>query len=146
VIQPRSFGSVLKSPCFASRATQRCIPFLQKNVARLGPGVEIEKSFVGREGATVNLTSAQDLGSNACLVEAADSQGSVKLRSLRTILADHPHFAASKLLKTDTEGFDFDILRQSIDLFNKRSRLFSLSTIPIFGRMIRAQGLQPSMH
>ena len=94
-------------------------PLLAENVARLGPGVEIEKSFVGREGATVNLTSAQDLGSNACLVEAVDSQGSVKLRSLRTILADHPHFAASKLLKTDTEGFDFDILTQSLEFIQQ---------------------------
>ena len=94
-------------------------PLLAENVARLGPGVEIEKSFVGREGATVNLTSAQDLGSNACLVEAVDSQGSVKLRSLRTILADHPDFAASKLLKTDTEGFDFDILTQSLEFIQQ---------------------------
>jgi len=107
-------------------------PLLAENVARLGPGVEIEKSFVGREGATVNLTSAQDLGSNACLVEAADSQGSVKLRSLRTILADHPHFAASKLLKTDTEGFDFDILRQSIEFIQQAKPVVFLEYDPHF--------------
>jgi FkbM family methyltransferase len=91
------------------------LPLLSENVARLGPGVEMEESFVGLDGAAVNLNFAHDLGSNACLVEAADAQGPTKLRSLRAILTDHPEFARSKLLKIDTEGFDFDIIRQSLE-------------------------------
>ena len=48
-------------------------------------------------------------------------KGGSRLRSLQNILKDHPDFALAKLLKTDTEGFDFDILRQSLD-FVRRSK------------------------
>jgi len=91
------------------------LPLLTENVSRLGPGVVIEPSFVGPDGMAVNLSSANDLGRNTRLVGAIDAQGSVKLRSLQTILNDHPEFGKAKLLKTDTEGFDFDILRQSLE-------------------------------
>jgi FkbM family methyltransferase len=95
------------------------LPFLTENVTRLGPGVKIERSFVGAAGTVVNLVAADDLGRNTCLVEAIDPQGSVKLRSLQAILADHPEFISSKLLKSDTEGFDFDILKHSIEFITK---------------------------
>jgi FkbM family methyltransferase len=95
------------------------LPLLKENVAQLGAGVVIEPSFVGPDGSAVDLASTTDLGRNASLVRATDPQGSVKLRSLRTILANRPDFAHSKLLKTDTEGFDFDIIRQSIELIQR---------------------------
>ena len=95
------------------------LPFLTENVARLGPEVKIEKSFVGPDGIAVILNSAHDLGNNACLVEAVDAQGSVRLRSLQAILTDYPEFESAKLLKIDTEGFDFDILRQSLEFIQK---------------------------
>ena len=95
------------------------LPILAENVSRLGPDIEIEASFVGSDGKAVNLNSADDLGRNASLVGAVHSEGSVKLRSLNAILADHPAFCNAKLLKTDTEGFDFDIIRQSIEVIQK---------------------------
>jgi FkbM family methyltransferase len=95
------------------------LPILTENAIRLGPGVTIEPSFVGEDGKAVNLNSADDLGRNACLVKAMDPQGSVRLRSLRSILTDYPAFCSAKLLKTDTEGFDFDIIRQSLDFIQQ---------------------------
>jgi FkbM family methyltransferase len=95
------------------------LPILTENVARLGPGIVIEPSFVGPEGKAVNLNLADDLGRNASLVGAVDPRGSVKLRSLRAILADHPQFCSAKLLKTDAEGFDFDIVRQSLEFIQQ---------------------------
>jgi FkbM family methyltransferase len=95
------------------------LSILLENAARLGTGVEIEQSFVGPDGMAVDLGLAHDLGNNAHLVGATDAGGQIKLRSLRAILADHPNFARSKLLKTDTEGFDFDILRQSLDFLQQ---------------------------
>jgi FkbM family methyltransferase len=95
------------------------LPVLKENVARLGPGVVIEPSFVGPDGKTANLDLADDLGRNASLVQAIDAGGSVKLRELRAILADHPEFGGAKLLKTDTEGFDFDIIRQSLEFIQQ---------------------------
>lgn len=97
------------------------LPILTENAGRLGPGVIIDPSFVGAQGKAVNLNSANDVGRNASLVRAIDPRGSVKLRSLRDILADHPQFCSAKLLKADTEGFDFDILKQSLE-FIQQSR------------------------
>jgi len=97
------------------------LPILAENVTRLGPGVVVEPSFVGKDGDAVSLDLADEVGSNASLVKAIDSRGSVRLRSLRAILGDHPLFKSAKLLKIDTEGFDFDIIRESID-FIERSK------------------------
>lgn len=91
------------------------LSILTENIARLGQGVIMEPSFVGQDGGAVNLSSTDDLGRNACLVQAMDLQGAVKLRSLRSILSDHPEFRGAKLLKTDTEGFDFEIIMQSLE-------------------------------
>jgi FkbM family methyltransferase len=95
------------------------LPILAENVSRFGPEVVIEPSFVGSDGKAVNLNSADDLGGNASLIGATHSKGSIKLRSLNAILADHPAFCNAKLLKTDTEGFDFDIIRQSMEFIQK---------------------------
>jgi FkbM family methyltransferase len=108
------------------------LPILAENAARLGPDVVIEPSFVGPEGAAVNLQSATDLGRNASLVNAADSRGPIKLRTLAAILADHPEFRSAKLLKTDTEGFDFDILRQSLDFIEQSKPLIHFEYDPHF--------------
>lgn len=95
------------------------LPVLTENVAKLGSEIVIEPSFVGPEDKVISLNSTDDLGRNACLVDALDPSGSVSLRSLGAILADHPEFCTSKLLKTDTEGFDFDIIRQSMDFIRQ---------------------------
>ncbi len=108
------------------------LPVLTENVARLGPGVIIEPSFVGPDGKAVNLNSADDLGRNACLVQAIDHRGSVKLRSLRAILTDHPEFGSAKLLKTDTEGFDFDIIGQSLEFIQQAKPVIFFEYNPHF--------------
>jgi len=95
------------------------LPFLRENAARLGAGITIEESFVGPDGKSVDLNSAHDLGRNACLVQATDSQSSIGLHSLQSILDSHPAFLSSKLLKSDTEGFDFSILQSSLDFLGQ---------------------------
>jgi len=97
------------------------LPILTENVARMGPGVVIKPSLVGPDAKYGNLELTDDVGCNASLVRALAPNGSVKLRSLAAILADHPEFSSAKLMKTDAEGFDFDILRQSLE-FIKQSR------------------------
>jgi FkbM family methyltransferase len=91
------------------------LPILMENTQRLGADVVIEPSFVGSEGQTADPYLIDDAARNASLVEATKKGGSIKLRSLRDVLKKHPAFSRAKLLKTDTEGFDFDILRESLD-------------------------------
>jgi FkbM family methyltransferase len=91
-------------------------PILMENARILGPGISIERSFVGPDGQAIEPGTIDDLGHNASLVPAAKDGGAIKLRGLRSILNDHPEFFRAKLLKTDIEGYDFDVLRQSIDV------------------------------
>ena len=95
------------------------LPILVENSRSLGSRIEIEPSFVGADGQFVSPDLIENSGRNACLLRALRDDGSVKLRSLKSVLGDHPSFAAAKLLKTDTEGFDFDILRQSLEFLRQ---------------------------
>lgn len=119
-------------PVLCIEGDSMLLPILTENVSGLGPGVVIERSFVGPDGSAVNLSSADDVGRNASLVNAVDAQGSVKLRSLQAILNDHPEFGSAKLLKTDTEGFDFDILRLSLGFIRKAKPAIFLEYDPHF--------------
>lgn len=106
-------------PVLCIEGDPNVLPYLQENAAKLGEGIEIEPTFVGSEGQTANLELAKDLGFNASIVAATAMDGDVQFRALSSILAAHPRFAGAKLLKTDTEGFDFDILRQSLEFIGR---------------------------
>jgi FkbM family methyltransferase len=108
------------------------LPLLIENVAQMGLGIQIEQSFVGEDGAAIDLESAHDLGRSACLVEAIDPCGQVKFRSLQAILSDHAEFCASKLLKIDTEGFDFRILKLSIEFIRLTKPVLFFEYAPHF--------------
>lgn len=118
------------------------LPFLIENVAHMGRDIQIERSFVGEGGTTINLESAHDLGSSACLVGALDPKGKIKLRSLKAILSDHTEFHASKLLKTDTEGFDFRILELSLDYIRAERPVVFFEYAPHFLPDDRTAGLK----
>jgi FkbM family methyltransferase len=102
-------------PVLCIEGDPELLPILTENAAQLGPNVVIEPTFVGRSGALIDPTLIDDAGRNASLVAATTEHGTIKLRSLGEIVEAHPSFSAAKLLKTDTEGFDFDILRESLD-------------------------------
>ncbi len=105
-------------PVLCIEGDSELLSILAENAAVMGAGIVVEKSFVGAEGQAVDPALIVDRGRNASLKAAIQDEGSIKLRSLRSILEDHPEFSQAKLLKTDTEGFDFDILRQSLDFIH----------------------------
>ncbi len=92
------------------------IGLLRANTARMGNGVAIETCFIGQDGNFVNVARAQASRGTASLVGALSPTPSVTgvpCHSLATVLARHPRFAQARLLKLDTDGFDFPILIQS---------------------------------
>lgn len=107
-------------------------PILTENAAILGPEVTIERSFVGLDGQAVDPSLIGDLGRTASLVAATKQEGTIKLRSLESILKDHPTFRSAKLLKTDAEGYDFDILRQSSELIRNSKPVIFFEYDPHF--------------
>jgi FkbM family methyltransferase len=108
-------------PVLCIEGDARLLPILHENIRTLGEGLYVEPSFVGRSGMRIEPSLINDPGRNASLVRAMSPQGATVLRTLDEILADHPSFSHSKLLKTDTEGFDFQIIQDSL-LFIRRAR------------------------
>jgi FkbM family methyltransferase len=89
------------------------LPLLRANAGRIGPQIVIEEVFVGAEGDVVDLTAIEGGGLNATLTRAANDASGQRLPTLAAILERHPAFRTAKLLKIDTEGYDFRIIESS---------------------------------
>ncbi len=97
-------------PVLCIEGDRDIIGLLQVNAMDMGAGILIEESFVGQHGASATIASAHGLNASLEISETG-----TRLKSLSSILALHSWFRNAKLLKTDTEGFDFDIVRQSME-------------------------------
>ena len=99
---------------------------LKINALQIGD-TEIDECFVGTDGETINFDQMLNHGGTASIVNALASEKgeSVAMKSLKTIIQHHPRFEDSKLLKIDTDGFDFSIIKASADiLFKSRPVLY----------------------
>jgi FkbM family methyltransferase len=95
------------------------VSLLRVNAARLGEQIEIEECFIGSDGHTVDLSRIEESRGTASLIGVPTGDGSgraVPMKSLGSIIAAHPRFANAGLIKTDTDGFDFQILSGSLDV------------------------------
>jgi FkbM family methyltransferase len=89
------------------------LPLLHRNVETLGD-VEIEEAFVGGESGPVGAR-VRMVGGTAHLERVGLEQGTITLRSLDEVLARHPRFGTAKLLKSDTDGMDCQIIAGAAD-------------------------------
>jgi FkbM family methyltransferase len=111
------------------------LPFLHHNAALLGENVFVEDSFVGTE--TV-LEYVEASNGTASLVSSAATAASAKAgrtfhaTTLATILQKHPQFAGSKLLKIDTDGFDFPIIVAAADFLQQMRPIVYFEYDPSF--------------
>ena len=95
------------------------LPYLQQNAAIIGE-IEIEACFVGTQGETVNLAEIISDGGTATIVGAVSSpEVGVQTRTLEAIIQNYPAFQAAKLLKIDTDGFDFSIIQASEETISR---------------------------
>ncbi len=90
--------------------TEAFLPYLRENARRIGPNVMIEAAFVGDPAAPGYAVQTSQLGT-AKLV--ADASTSVVVKPLDALLAGSPDFSRPRLLKIDTDGFDFQIIMAS---------------------------------
>jgi FkbM family methyltransferase len=98
------------------------VSLLRANAARLGEQIEIEECFVGIDGRTVELSFVEERRGTVSLVDTptgGGSGGAVPMKSLESILAEHPRFANAALLKIDTDGHDFRILSGSMEFLRR---------------------------
>ncbi len=95
-------------PILCIEGSPTYLPSLQLNVGELAD-VEIEAAYVGGESGIV-AASARSLGGTGYLAIGDSDAETVLLRSLDDIVLRHPRFASSKLVKSDTDGMDCQIL------------------------------------
>jgi FkbM family methyltransferase len=93
------------------------LELLRENASRIGPHVQIEASFVGAADSRAVYRIDDHRTGTAKLVESNEQAGGVEIetKSLATLLAEHSEFADSRLLKIDTDGFDFPIINASVE-------------------------------
>lgn len=114
----RSYVTV---PILCVEGSAEFLPLLRENAARIGGDVEIVEAFVGDGVDVIDPDRAAQTESTCSLVDArAEEAGSgVRSRTLISILSDHPRFAAAKLLKIDTDGYDYPIILASAEHFSR---------------------------
>jgi|GEM_PF-816970 FkbM family methyltransferase len=107
-------------PTLCIEGNPKFIKYLQHNAAIVG-NIEVEKCFVGRDGLIVNFDNVNTQRGTASIVNAIDVNGcsASPLKSLDTILNEHQRLQNYKLLKIDTDGFDFSIIMSSLDIISK---------------------------
>jgi FkbM family methyltransferase len=89
------------------------LALLHSNVDHLAD-VEIEPSFLGGTSGPV-AASVRIADGTAYLAMSSLDQGTISLRSLSETIARHPRFASAKLVKSDTDGMDCQIIDGAAD-------------------------------
>ena len=121
------------------------VALLRRNVARLPSGIEIAECLVG-PGGPVSLDRLRKHNGTATLrpasAPAATSAAQIPVRPLADVLREHPRFARPRLIKTDTDGADFDILLSSLDVIGACRPILHFEYKPD----IRPDGMAQSIH
>lgn len=120
-------------PILAVEGDPRFFDYLVRNVGR-EPDVELERSFIGDRDQRMRgrLQTAEGTGKLVLDGDPDEEAGGVQLRRLASVIADHPRFAAFRLLKIDTDGFDSLIVRSSLDLLARTRAALFLEYDPYF--------------
>ncbi len=92
-------------------------PYLEHNASIIGE-IQIEDCFVGEQDELLSIERVNHHSGTASIVKSRNSENKIAMKSLRTIVESYPRFQNAKLLKTDTDGFDFSILRSSSSLIS----------------------------
>ncbi len=106
-------------PVLCIEGNPEFLEFLYHNASIIG-NMEIEESFVGADGGIVNFEQMDSHDGTASIINAINSDGLflTELKSLAKILQEHPAFQTAKLVKIDTDGFDFSIIQNSISVLS----------------------------
>lgn len=107
-----------KMPVLCVEGNPKFIPMLEKNSKQM-QNIAIETCFVGEVNEKV---STINYGGTA-RIETAET--GIEVKTVTEILNKHESFIKAKLLKIDTDGFDFKILRASEQfLLNSKPIIF----------------------
>ena len=105
-------------PVLCIEAHPRFLPYLRRNLERLPGGIELAECLVGARSGTVPVTSFTAHHGTAMVdgAHAVSDGPGIPVKPLAQVLREHPRFLNARLLKTDTDGSDFEILQSSLDV------------------------------
>ena len=111
-----------RTPVLCIEGNKNFLELLQQNAARLGNHITIEPSFVGTDGTSITANNLQEKNGTAFITQDQNNTTttdttSMPMKSLTTVLANHQGFSESKLIKIDTDGYDFFIINNSLSIF-----------------------------
>lgn len=91
------------------------LEYLQHNAPALKK-VKIEACFVGRDYQSVECDSVNYSSGTATIANVTESGSprAIPMKRLSSVIQAHPEFTDFKLLKIDTDGFDFSIIQDSV--------------------------------
>ncbi|HUI60605.1 MAG TPA: hypothetical protein VLX90_10300, partial [Steroidobacteraceae bacterium] len=94
-------------PTLCIEGGEAFLAFLRENARRIGPHVVVEAAFVG-DSASANVYALQSTeAGTAKLVSDPNRAADIRVRSLDALLSGAAGFSHPRLIKTDTDGFDF---------------------------------------
>jgi FkbM family methyltransferase len=98
------------------------MPWLSLNAVRIGPHVSVCDALVGKEGESVTWAKPTSRSTAALRIMPkvmTPAVATVSTRSLSSILHGYPMLDEIKLVKCDTDGFDFKILLGAQQFLNQ---------------------------
>ena len=93
------------------------LPFLKNNTSRIkNSKVIIEENYCGEDSIQDDHLKVHRENGTARLISenVADGLDGVKLKSLDDMIKEHAYFKKTNLLKIDTDGFDFNVLKSGL--------------------------------
>ncbi|HZP87555.1 MAG TPA: FkbM family methyltransferase [Burkholderiales bacterium] len=116
----------------------RFLPWLRENARRIGEHVLICDAALGEEGEPITWQHRAPSTASAVAAPA----GVQRCRALASVLLDYPQLQSIKLIKTDTDGFDFKILLGSVDVITEHRPVLFFEHDPSIGSDGPARSLQ----
>ena len=109
-------------PVLCIEGHPRFLPYLRRNLERLPSGIEVAECLVGARAGTISATSFVAHHGTAMVQGTSDGAtdgDGIPVKPLAEVLREHPRFLSTRLLKIDTDGSDFEILRSSLDVITQ---------------------------
>lgn len=125
--------------CICVEGDDRYFPLLVRNTARYGSRVAHVYALCTSE-TTQEVVSAVRSGGTTRFTDTQGESHSAPLLTLDEIVARHPHAAQTNLLKIDTDGFDFKVLRGAVHLLAIAKPILFFELQPSF---LEGQGEDP---
>ena len=111
----------LHFPILAVEGDPYYFDLLERNAIRFSDTVLVN-SYLGEFCEELNIASTKDRGTGRLKV-AEDSISKVRIKALDEVIEENLQFQDSKILKIDTDGFDFKILRGATSFLAKSKPL-----------------------